>query len=189
MKNVTSIAALALLGLASVATGAQSAQNPPPLIPLLIESEAFPDGGVVPEKYAARGANVQPDFRISNAPDDVVSYAIIFHDVDVALRRTTEDVLHWIAWNIPGTTTRIEEGRLPDGAVVGPNIRGEHAYMGPGAPVSPRHHHYIFEFYALDARLDLPPNASRAELLAAMQGKIVAKAGYVGRYRGREAAP
>jgi hypothetical protein len=32
--------------------------------------------------------------------------------------------------------------------------------------------------------LDLPPTATRADLLAALAGKVVAKAAYVGRYRG-----
>jgi hypothetical protein len=56
--------------------------------------------------------------------------------------------------------------------------------MGPGAPAGPRYHHYVFELYALNANLDLPATASRDELLAAMAGKVVAKAAYVGRYKG-----
>ncbi|MBN1236890.1 MAG: YbhB/YbcL family Raf kinase inhibitor-like protein, partial [Gammaproteobacteria bacterium] len=75
-------------------------------------------------------------------------------------------------------------GGLPDGAVQGRNIAGQNAYFGPGAPPGPRYHHYVFEIYALDATLDLEPTAGRAELLEAMQGKVVAKAAYVGRYRG-----
>jgi phosphatidylethanolamine-binding protein (PEBP) family uncharacterized protein len=41
--------------------------------------------------------------------------------------------------------------------------------------------------YALNATLDLPPTASRDDLLKAMQGKTVAKAAYVGRFRQGEA--
>lgn len=149
---------------------------------MLVTSEAFEDGGVVPEKYAARGENVQPDFTITSAPDSTVSYAIIFHDLDVALNGTTTDVLHWLAWNIPHGN--IPEGSLPEGSVTGSNLMGQNTYFGPGAPYSPRYHHYVFEFYALSENLDLPETAGRDELLEAMQGKIVAKAAYVGRYRG-----
>ncbi len=42
----------------------------------------------------------------------------------------------------------------------------------------------MFELYALNAKLDLPETASRNELLAAMKGKTVAKAAYVGRFVG-----
>jgi Raf kinase inhibitor-like YbhB/YbcL family protein len=152
------------------------------LVPLLIESNAFPDGGIVPDKYSFRGGNVQPDFKISNAPPETQSFAIILHDIDVAIGGP-DDVLHWVAFNIPGTTTQIAEGKLPEGSVTGKNMR-DNVYMGPGAPPGPRYHHYVFEFYALNAKLDLPATASRPELLAAMKGKVIAKAAYVGRFKG-----
>jgi Raf kinase inhibitor-like YbhB/YbcL family protein len=144
----------------------------------------------VPLKYANAGGSTLPDFTITNAPEGTVSYAVIFHDIDVSLGGNTDDVLHWVAWNIPATpnATLIPEGKLPDGSVNGKNITGKNAYMGPGAPPGPRYHHYVFEFYALSSKLDLPETASRAELLAAMKGKIVAKAGYVGRFKGTPAA-
>lgn len=156
------------------------------LPPLLMQSDAFEDGAIVPPKYVSRGDNVQPGFTFSNAPDETVSYAIIFHDLDVAIGGNTGDVLHWIVWNIPVAAGGIPEGRLPAGAVQGANIRGANEYMGPGAPAGPRYHHYVFELYALSENLDLPTTAGRDELLAAMQGKVVAKAAYVGRYRGTE---
>jgi phosphatidylethanolamine-binding protein (PEBP) family uncharacterized protein len=53
-----------------------------------------------------------------------------------------------------------------------------------GAPSGPRYHHYVFEFYALNTKLDLPETASRPELLEAMKGKVIAKAAYVGRFKG-----
>jgi Raf kinase inhibitor-like YbhB/YbcL family protein len=157
------------------------------LPPLLMQTDAFPDGGIVPQKYAGRGG-VQPGFKFSGAPQGTASYAIIFHDIDVALQGGTGDVLHWIAWNIPVAAGGIPEGKLPDGAVQGANITGQNAYFGPGAPNGPRYHHYVFELYALNSNLDLPPTASRDDLLKAMAGKITAKSAYVGRYR-NEAPP
>jgi hypothetical protein len=155
--------------------------GPPRLPPLLMQSTAFADGGIVPQKYAGRDG-VQPGFTFSNAPDGTVSYAIIFHDIDVSLMNGTNDVLHWICWNIPASAKGIPEGKLPEGSVTGKNIAGQNAYFGPGAPPGPRYHHYVFELYALNANLDLPNTASRPELLKAMEGKIVAKAAYVGRF-------
>jgi Raf kinase inhibitor-like YbhB/YbcL family protein len=132
---------------------------------------------------------VQPAFTFSNAPAETVSYAIIFHDLDVALGGGTDDVLHWLAWNIPAAAGGIPEGSLPAGSVQGKNIAGQNAYFGPGAPPGPRYHHYVFEIYALSANLDLPDTSGRAELLAAMAGKVVAKAAYVGRFKGSSAPP
>ena len=156
------------------------------LAQLVMTSDSFEDGGIIPDKYVIRGENVQPGFTFSNAPEDTVSYAIIFHDIDVALGGGTDDVLHWIVWNIPVEAGGIPEGGLPEGSVQGANVRGQNDYMGPGAPAGPRYHHYVFELYALSETLDLPPTAGRAELLEAMQGKVVGKSAYVGRYRGSE---
>ena len=157
------------------------------LPPLLMQTDAFPDGGIVPQKYAGRGG-VQPGFKFTGAPEGTVSYAIIFHDIDVSLQGNTGDVLHWIAWNIPAAAGGIPEGKLPEGSVQGANITGQNVYFGPGAPAGPRYHHYVFELYALNANLDLPATSGRDELLKAMAGKITAKSAYVGRYR-NEAAP
>jgi Raf kinase inhibitor-like YbhB/YbcL family protein len=194
MKSTKVSAAAALVILATFASAPALAQGggggggPPRLSPLLMESTAFEDGGIVPQKYAGR-EGVQPGFTFSNAPDTTVSFAIIFHDLDVALQGGTNDVLHWLAWNIPAAAKGIPEGSLPLGSVTGRNIAGQNSYFGPGAPPGPRYHHYVFELYALNANLDLPNTAGRDELLAAMQGKIVAKAAYVGRFRGTPPPP
>lgn len=171
---------------ASAVSAVPIAQAQPRLAPFKIESNAFEDGGVVPEKFAFRGENVQPDFAFSGLPGNAVSVAIIFHDLDVALNGGTDDVLHWLVWNIPVSAGGIPEGGLPEGSVSGTNLMGQTSYFGPGAPAGERYHHYVFEFYALSENLDLPEATGRTELLDAMQGKVVAKAAYVGRYRGSE---
>ncbi|MEO6079486.1 MAG: YbhB/YbcL family Raf kinase inhibitor-like protein [Steroidobacteraceae bacterium] len=191
-------AAVALLAL-SILGGAALAQAPggppgggaggarrgggAPLVPMLVESTAFPDGGVIPLKNSMYGANTMPDFKITTVPATAQTIAIIFHDLDVASGGNTDDNLHWMAWNIPvsGGAAMMEAGKLPDGAV-GKGMRGPD-FAGPGAPNNPRYHHYVFEFYALSAKLDLPPTTGRPELLEAMKGKVVAKAAYVGRFR------
>lgn len=187
LGSISALLAVTLLGSSAVlAQGAPPAGGGFRLPPLLMQTDAFPDGGVVPQKYVGR-TGVQPGFTFSNAPEGTVTYAIIFHDLDVALQGGTDDVLHWVAWNIPASAKGIPEGKLPEGSVTGKNLMGQNAYMGPGAPAGPRLHHYVFELYALNAKLDLPETASRNELLAAMKGKTVAKAAYVGRFVGSPA--
>jgi phosphatidylethanolamine-binding protein (PEBP) family uncharacterized protein len=51
------------------------------------------------------------------------------------------------------------------------------AGAGPG-PL----HHYVFEFYALDTKLDLPANTTREDLLKAMEGHVIGKAAWFGRF-------
>jgi Raf kinase inhibitor-like YbhB/YbcL family protein len=151
-------------------------------LPLIMETDAFEDGGVVPPRFGCFGDNVQPGFKFRNVPENAASLALIFHDIDVALDGGTEDGLHWTVWNIPAGSD-VPEGGLPPGAVLGRNVENRNAYLGPGAPAGARYHHYVFEVFALDRELDLPMTAGRTELLGAMDGSVIAKAAYVGRFR------
>lgn len=152
-------------------------------LPLMMETDAFEDGGIVPPRFGCFGDNVQPGFRFKHVPEDAASLALIFHDIDVALDGRTEDGSHWTVWNIPPAAAGVPEGGLPQGAVLGRNVEDRNAYLGPGAPPGPRFHHYVFELFALDRQVDLPPTAGRTELLEAMEGCVIAKAAYVGRFR------
>ena len=164
-----------------------------------VTSSAWADGGEVPMHHAGRGDNKSPAFEFhwmmgtmpAMAPDTLKSYAVIFHDIENSSNKTTVDTLHWSAFNIPGTATGLPEGlgagTLPDGTVNGPGINARGgapgSYFGPGAGVGP-FHHYVFEFYALDTKLDLPatPTPSREDLIKAMDGHVIGKAAYVGRF-------
>jgi Raf kinase inhibitor-like YbhB/YbcL family protein len=183
---------------APTAPAAQGGRGPAPARTVLsVTSPAWPDGGEVPMRNAGRGENKSPAFEFhwnvgtnpGTAPDTLQTYAVIFHDIENSTNKGTADTLHWSAFNIPGTAKGLPEGLgpgdLPDGTRNGPGIaaRGGNpgAYFGPGAGPGP-FHHYIFEFYALDTKLDLPANTTRDELLKAMEGHIIGKAAYTGRF-------
>ena len=177
--------------------GAAGGRGGPPRPVLSVTSPSFPDGGEVPMRHAGRGENKSPQFEFhwsmgptpASAPEGLQSYAVIFHDIENATARGTTDTLHWTAFNIPGIATGLPEGLgagdLPDGTRNGPgiNARGGNpgSYFGPGAGPGP-FHHYVWEFYALDTKLDLAATTTREELLKAMEGHVIGKAAYVGRF-------
>jgi phosphatidylethanolamine-binding protein (PEBP) family uncharacterized protein len=43
-------------------------------------------------------------------------------------------------------------------------------------------HHYTFELYALDTKIDLPAGSTREQLMSAMNGHVVGKAAYIGMF-------
>jgi len=164
-------------------------QAPPPSKPgFTLTTTAFDDGGIIPAKYTHAVANpVSPKLDWSNVPAGTVSFALIVHDPDVTIQKGTEDALHWAAFNIPGTATGMPEGvssdpQLPDGTVQLKVIRGLVGFFGPGAPAAGPYHHYTFEVYALDTKLDLGPDATRADVLKAINGHVLGKAVLVGRF-------
>jgi Raf kinase inhibitor-like YbhB/YbcL family protein len=78
-----------------------------------------------------------------------------------------------------------EQPRLtqPEGVLQGRTSRGSVGYFGPKPPVGDPPHHYHFQVFALDAKLDVPAGADRDQLLAAMQGHVLAAGELVGTYR------
>jgi Raf kinase inhibitor-like YbhB/YbcL family protein len=152
--------------------------------PIKITIPAFGDGGMIPAKYGCangKNANVSPEIQFGGAPAGTQSFALILHDPDVAIG--ADDVLHWAIFNIPGTATSLPEGvpakaKLDDGAEQINNIGGSIGYFNP-CPPPPTTHHYLFEMYALDTKLE-PAPSSRADLMKAMTGHIRAKGIYFG---------
>jgi Raf kinase inhibitor-like YbhB/YbcL family protein len=55
-------------------------------------------------------------------------------------------------------------------------------YNGPFPPRGSGRHRYHFKLYALNAKLQLDPGATKQELLDAMQGHIVGEAKLIGTY-------
>ena len=149
----------------------------------------FEDGGVIPDKFTqAVPMPISPKLVFGNVPMATVSFALIMHDPDNALNKMPEDVLHWMAFNIPGTAKGLDGGlatdaKLPDGTVQAKNRGGNPGYMGPGNAAINPYHHYTWELFALDATLPLGPDASRADVLKAMEGHIVGKAILEGRFK------
>jgi Raf kinase inhibitor-like YbhB/YbcL family protein len=169
--------------------GGRGGGRGPAMVPMLLESDAYADGAIVPAKYSNAGGSTMPGFKITNVPMGTVSFAVIFHDIEPNIGNPPNDVLHAMFWNVPAAAAGWPEvpntgASLPAGSVMGFNIQKKPVYMGPGAPAGPRYHHYIFEVYALNANLDLPPDSTREAVYAAMAGKVVGKAAYVGRFRG-----
>lgn len=152
-------------------------------------------GAEIPVRYTQQaGDEASPALSWDNVPDTTVSFALIVHDVSAPAGQGTDDVLHWMVWNIPAATRSLPEGvpqgpMLSDGSrqisVTGPN------YRGPAAPASGPPHTYVFELYALDAMLDISALGAagatvpqtRAAVVSAMAGHVRGKAATVGVFK------
>jgi Raf kinase inhibitor-like YbhB/YbcL family protein len=183
---------LAVLAAATLlcATGAE-AQPRAGLTAFTLTSPAFNDGELIPMKHAQAGRDVSPPLAWTNVPDSTRSFVLVVHDLDAAIGDGTDDLLHWMVWNIPGTARALPEG-VPSGALLESGLRQISAsgpyYRGPAAASTGPVHHYVFEFYALDVPITIAPTgmspaATRAAVVAAMAGHVRGKGVLVGRYR------
>ena len=190
------MAILAVAALSAQGGAGQRAGGAPAAPPLTMAIAAFPDGGQIPVKYsqaapgAAPGEGTSPAITWTNVPSGTQSFFLHMHDMEVARNKTTDDQAHWVVWNIPGTSTGLPEGvakgaQLPDGSyqISATGL----VYRGPGAPANGPQHHYMFELYALDTKLDVQPSAdafeTRANVMKAIQGHILGKAVYGGLFK------
>lgn len=172
-------------------------RGPMPKIPLLvflillggeamafqIESPDFKEQEKIPQKFTCDGADVSPALFWKETPEGTKSFALISDDPDAPMGTW----VHWVAYNIPADTRELREGVskkeiLPDGTKQGITDFKEVGYGGPCPPPGPQHR-YFFKLYALDAALDLPPRVTKADLLVAMNGHILAQADLVGLYQ------
>jgi Raf kinase inhibitor-like YbhB/YbcL family protein len=197
MTTILVTAAVTLSAQAPAAPAGQTAAparaGGPAAPPMVLSTPAFQDGAVIPNRHtqvqqAERG--ISPALVWANAPAATQSFVVHMRDPEVARNRTTDDQVHWLVWNIPGTATGLPEGvpkgeKLADGSMQ--TSASGPVYRGPGAPATGPQHHYTFEIYALDAKIDVPPGAdafeTRANVMKAVQGHILGKAVYVGLFR------
>jgi Raf kinase inhibitor-like YbhB/YbcL family protein len=148
---------------------------------------------VIPLAYSQAGDETSPPLAWSEAPDGVQSFVLIVHDLDAAIGDGTDDLLHWLVWNIPGDVRALPAGIAPGDSVA--SLGGARqisatgpAYRGPGAPAAGPAHHYVFELYALDTTVAVTaagasPLQTRAAVVDAMKGHVRGKAVYTGRFK------
>ncbi len=141
---------------------------------ILVKSPAFENNERIPMKYTCDGADVNPPLTIEEVPEETKTLVLIVDDPDAPMG--TFD--HWVVWNIPAVTLRIEENTVP--GIEGLSSYRKHAYGGPCPPYGT--HRYFFKVYALDTHLDLKLNSTKRDVEKAMRGHILAEGELVGLY-------
>ncbi|MHB9036773.1 MAG: YbhB/YbcL family Raf kinase inhibitor-like protein [Armatimonadota bacterium] len=149
-----------------------------------VTSTAFKEGGVIPDKYTCKGANVSPPLAWTHIPTGAKTLALIADDPDAPARTW----VHWVLFNLPAHVNELPEGipnekRLAIGASQGVNSSGAVGYQGPCPPSGT--HRYYFKLYALDAELDLHDGVTKPQLLDAIHGHIVADGELMGKFSHR----
>lgn len=153
---------------------------------LIVQSKAFNAGERIPKQHSGEGADVSPALSWSDVPAGTVELALIMDDPDAPV---PEPWVHWVLYKLPAGTKELKEGVAkteklsePAGALQGKNSFGKIGHNGPMPPPGHGMHHYHFRVYALDKALTLGPGATKAKLLDAMRGHIIAEGELIGTY-------
>jgi len=148
-------------------------------------SSAFSPGAGIPQKHTCDGANVSPPLSWTAPPQGTVSLALICDDPDAPAGTW----VHWVLYGLPADSRELPEGLPPAealqrGGTHGRGTSGALGYKGPCPPRGPAHR-YFFRLYAVDMEPALGPGATKADLLKAIGGHILAEAEFMGRYKRR----
>jgi len=146
---------------------------------LQLTSSAFSHGEEIPRKCGYKNGNETPPLAINGISEGTKSLTLIMDDPD-AMGAVGKVWVHWVVWNIDQTEDRIDPGptvcdcleEIPgEDATEGMTDFGEVGYGGPAPP--DKRHTYVFKLYALDCKLDLPNESTKADVEKAMEGHII----------------
>jgi Raf kinase inhibitor-like YbhB/YbcL family protein len=149
---------------------------------LQLTSAAFEQEGPIPTKHTGEGEDVSPSLAWSNPPDGTRSFAVICHDPDAPLiaKGGTYGFVHWVLYNIPGSTTGLEEGASAH--TPGKNDFGKQGYGGPMPPNGHGIHHYYFWVLALNDEPRLDAGLSLWQLLERIEPNVIGMNRLIGTY-------
>jgi Raf kinase inhibitor-like YbhB/YbcL family protein len=153
---------------------------------LILTSPAFANNGGIPKQYTCEGPDIAPPLRWSDAPQGTRSFALIIDDPDAPDPRAPKMTwVHWVVYNIPAEVRDLREDAansgLPSRAKQGLNDWKRAGYGGPCPPIG--RHRYFHKLYALDSLLPDLGQPTKAQLLDAIKGHVVAEAQLVGTYQ------
>lgn len=138
----------------------------------VLTSPEVDDGGELPADYTGDGSGATLPLEWKGAPAGTKSYALIMDH----LAPGNEIKSYWVMWDIPANVTGLPKnvkgvGRLGVGFKGAAGYEPPHS-QGPGAKT------YVLHVYALSAEPKIAGTSSvtREALLAAIDGKILAKA-------------
>ena len=149
---------------------------------ITIASSAFTEGGMIPRTYTCDAEDASPDLKWSGVPTETRSLALICDDPDAPVGTW----VHWVLYNVPPDVTELAAGIPPDATLKNGARHGKNDFrkLGYGGPCPPGGtHRYFFKLYALDTLLNLESGSTKAQLLAAMKGHILAEGQLMGKYK------
>jgi Raf kinase inhibitor-like YbhB/YbcL family protein len=147
-----------------------------------VSSSSFPAGSDIPKKFTCDGADISPALSWTGAPSGTKSFVLIADDPDAPVGIWT----HWVIFDLPAQTSSLPEAVPKSDEVSSGGRQGRNDFrkIGYGGPCPPpgKPHRYFFRLYALDRTLNLQAGSNRKAVEQALQGHVLAKAEWMGKY-------
>ncbi len=158
-------------------------------VPMTLEvtTNSLKETGFLLADFTCEGANSSPHISWGEVPSGTQSVVVVADDMGFLGGIAS----HWLIWGIPSDSREVAAGvsgstDLPLGAVEGVNSGGNSGYGGPCPPPKVLYagpvcknsgfesNPYLWSVYALDKTVSLDADATRDDLLKAIDGSIIA---------------
>jgi Raf kinase inhibitor-like YbhB/YbcL family protein len=156
---------------------------------ITVQAATFKNNDPIPLAQTAYDKSISPALNWSGAPKNTKTFALMLEDPDSV---SPQPFIHWLVANIPASRNNLP-ANLPAGALLksvggaqqGAGSGGNIGYFGPQPPAGSGVHHYHFQIFALDEKLNLPSGFDRQALLGAMKNHVLAKGQIIGTFERR----
>ena len=167
---------------------------------IAVTSSKFSEERRIPRKYSCTEEGISVPITWGEVPEGTVSLALVV-DSD---QFPGASWVHWVLWGIPPDARGLPEAvpntaetpSIGSGARQGTNSDDKVGWSGPCPPPvllyqsagGPRDavKHYSFNLYALDTEIELGSEATKEDLLRAIDGHILAGGELVGEHVAKE---
>jgi len=147
-----------------------------------LTSSAFRPGQSIPRRHTCDGEDLSPPLAWTDPPAASKGFALVCDDPDAPAGTW----VHWVLYAVPPATHELPEGVKPTPTLADGSRQGRNDFRktGWGGPCPPRGgpHRYFFRLYSVDRAIDLPPGATKAEVLKAIEGHTLGQAELMGHY-------
>ncbi len=154
---------------------------------LNVTSTSLKKTGFLLPEFTCEGTDSSPHIAWDDVPEETQSIAVVAEDLDLAGAVAS----HWAVWGLSPDVRELPtgasvSGELPAGVVQGINAHGQPGYKGPCPPPKVLYEAgrclqtgfvsdpYRWSVYALEKEVSLGPDATRDDLLQAIDGSILA---------------
>lgn len=144
-----------------------------------LTSAAFEDGEELDPMFTADEEDAcAPPLAWTAPPAGTRELVLLVEDPDAP---SPEPLVHLIGWGFEPAAGDLFEGDEPP--MLGLNSSNQAGWLAPDPPTGHGPHDYVFQMFALDAKLEVGPGAGRGALADAMEGHVLAAAVLTGTYK------
>jgi len=144
-----------------------------------VRSVAFDGDTPLPISCTVDGVGAPPPLSFHGVPESAASIVVLCEDPDAPY---PEPFVHWMVYGMPGVAEDLD-AQSQESYRLGQNSKLEVGYTPAAPPPGHGVHHYHFQVFALDRKLELDPGVGRSDLLDAMKEHVLAWGEIVGTYQ------